>query len=78
MEQVVERVGKWVLDRYDREILSETIGQKVMKERMDISYFPGRALSSHLAQTAADFRIERFLHCRRQVKHNHLTSAVLM
>ena len=32
MEQVVDRVSRWVLDRYDREILSQTIGQKVMKE----------------------------------------------
>lgn len=32
MEQLVERVAKWVLSRPEREVTSEAIGQKVIKE----------------------------------------------
>jgi transcriptional repressor NrdR len=32
MEQIVERVAKWVLSRPEREVTSEAIGQKVIKE----------------------------------------------
>jgi transcriptional repressor NrdR len=32
MEQIVERVAKWVLSRPEREVSAETIGQKVVKE----------------------------------------------
>jgi transcriptional repressor NrdR len=32
MEQVVERVTKWVIDRYDKEVPAHMIGYKVMKE----------------------------------------------
>jgi transcriptional repressor NrdR len=32
MEQIVERVAKWVLSRSEREVSSEAIGQKVIKE----------------------------------------------
>jgi transcriptional repressor NrdR len=32
MEQIVERVAKWVLSRSEREVTSESVGQKVVKE----------------------------------------------
>lgn len=32
MDQIVERVAKWVLSRPEREVTSEAIGQKVVKE----------------------------------------------
>lgn len=32
MEQAVERVTKWVIDRYDKEVPATMIGYKVMKE----------------------------------------------
>jgi transcriptional repressor NrdR len=32
MEQIVERVAKWVLSRPEREVTSQDIGQKVIKE----------------------------------------------
>jgi transcriptional repressor NrdR len=32
MEQIVERVAKWVLSRPEREVTAETVGQKVVKE----------------------------------------------
>ena len=32
MEQLVERVAKWVLSRPEREVTSEAVGQKVVKE----------------------------------------------
>ena len=32
MEQIVDRVAKWVLSRPEREVTSEAIGQKVVKE----------------------------------------------
>ena len=32
MEQIVDRVAKWVLSRPEREVTSETVGQKVIKE----------------------------------------------
>ena len=32
MEQIVERVAKWVLSRTEREVTAESIGQKVIKE----------------------------------------------
>jgi transcriptional repressor NrdR len=32
MEQIVERVAKWVLSRPEREVTSEAVGQKVVKE----------------------------------------------
>lgn len=32
MDQIVDRVAKWVLSRPDREVTSEAIGQKVVKE----------------------------------------------
>lgn len=32
MDQLVERVAKWVLSRPEREVTSEAIGQKVVKE----------------------------------------------
>jgi transcriptional repressor NrdR len=32
MEQIVERVAKWVLSRPEREVTAEAVGQKVVKE----------------------------------------------
>jgi transcriptional repressor NrdR len=32
MEQIVDRVAKWVLSRPEREVTSEAVGQKVVKE----------------------------------------------
>ena len=32
MEQIVERVAKWVLSRPEREVTSDAVGQKVVKE----------------------------------------------
>jgi transcriptional repressor NrdR len=32
MEQTVEKITKWVLDRCEREVSSDTIGQNVMSE----------------------------------------------
>ena len=32
MDQIVERVAKWVLSRSEREITAEVVGQKVVKE----------------------------------------------
>lgn len=32
MEQMVERVAKWVLSRSEREVTSESVGQKVVRE----------------------------------------------
>jgi transcriptional repressor NrdR len=32
MEQIVDRVAKWVLSRPEREVSSDTVGQKVVKE----------------------------------------------
>ncbi|MES2857074.1 MAG: transcriptional regulator NrdR [Bdellovibrionota bacterium] len=32
MEQIVERVAKWVLSRAEREVSAEAVGQKVVKE----------------------------------------------
>lgn len=32
MEQIVERVAKWVLSRPEREVTAQTVGQKVVKE----------------------------------------------
>ncbi|MES2965368.1 MAG: transcriptional regulator NrdR [Bdellovibrionota bacterium] len=32
MEQIVERVAKWVLSRPEREVTAQTVGQKVIKE----------------------------------------------
>lgn len=32
MEQIVERVAKWVLSRPEREVTAEAVGQKVIKE----------------------------------------------
>ncbi len=32
MEQIVDRVAKWVLSRSEREVTSDSVGQKVIKE----------------------------------------------
>ncbi|HVK62671.1 MAG TPA: ATP cone domain-containing protein, partial [Bdellovibrionales bacterium] len=32
MEQMVDRVAKWVLSRSEREVTSESVGQKVVRE----------------------------------------------
>ena len=32
MDQIVDRVGKWVLSRPEREVTAEAVGQKVIKE----------------------------------------------
>lgn len=32
MDQIVDRVGKWVLSRPEREVTAESVGQKVVKE----------------------------------------------
>lgn len=32
IEEVVERVARWVLDNYDHEVLSKHVGERVMKE----------------------------------------------
>jgi transcriptional repressor NrdR len=32
MEQIVDRVAKWVLSRTEREVTSESVGQKVVRE----------------------------------------------
>ncbi|MDZ4678382.1 MAG: transcriptional regulator NrdR [Oligoflexia bacterium] len=41
MQEVVERVAKWVVDHYDHEVLSKSIGEKLMKEMFkldDVAY----------------------------------------
>lgn len=41
MQEVVERVAKWVVDHFDNEVSSKSIGEKLMKEMFrldDVAY----------------------------------------